>query len=82
MKRVQIYLEEEQYKRLRGMSKGKDMAKLVRDAIDKVYPLKDQASFNKILDDVAGIWKDRTDIDISRTGKKRNDYLNSVRISK
>lgn len=82
MKRVQIYLEEEQYQRLRGMSKGKDMARLVRDAIDKVYPLKDQASFNKILDNVAGIWKNRTDINISRKGEKRNAYLDSVRIGK
>ena len=82
MKRVQVYLEEEQYKRLRGMSKGKDMAKLIREAIDKVYPLKDQKSFQKVLDDVAGIWKGRTDINISRKGKKRNDYLDSVRIGK
>ena len=78
MKRLQIYLEDDQYLRLKDISHGRDLARLIRKAIDQVYPQKDSKTFKKVLDDVAGIWKNRTDIEISRKGKKRKDYLASI----
>lgn len=78
MKRVQIYLEDKQYKRLKSISNGRDLAKLIRQAIDIIYPERDISNFNRIIDNVAGIWKDRKDIKISRKSKTRKEYLASV----
>lgn len=78
MKRTQIYLTDEQYSNLSIESKKtkKTMSELIREAIQYRYNVKKEENFNKIVRDVCGIWKDRTDI------KSGIEYINNIRSDK
>lgn len=80
MKRFQINLEDRQYDLLAAMSNGRDMGRLIREALDKVYLQKnDKTEFRRVVNDVAGIWSDHKNLKISRKGRKRDEFINSVR---
>jgi len=78
MKRTQIYLTDEQYDNLSIESKRvkKTISELIREAIQHRYNVKKEEDFDKIVRDVSGIWKDRTDI------KSGIDYVNNIRSDK
>lgn len=64
MIRTQIYLTDQQRAELSAISKtlGKKQSELIREAIDRYI---DQASDKwrkSVLQEAAGIWKDRTDL--------------------
>jgi len=64
MVRTQVYLTERQRTELAVISKiaGKKQSELIREAIDRLIA---QASPNRrdiVLREVAGIWKERTDL--------------------
>ena len=64
MKRTQIYLTLEQWRELasRGKEEHKSIAKIIREAINKVYITKREVDFEHALDAATGIWAGRTDI--------------------
>lgn len=70
MIRTQIYLTDRQRTELDAISKssGKKQSELIREAVDRLI---DQESHNRrkiVLQEAAGIWKDRTDLlDFERT---------------
>lgn len=78
MKRTQIYLTDEQYDNLSIESKRvkKTISELIREAIQHRYNVKKEEDFDKIVRDVSGTWKDRTDI------KSGTDYVNNIRSDK
>ena len=64
MIRTQIYLTDQQRAKLSAISKtlGKKQSELIREAVDRYI---DQASDKwrkSVLQEAAGIWKDRTDL--------------------
>ncbi len=62
MQRTQIYLSDREIARLdrEGARTGKTRSRLIRDAIERTFPEEvDQAAFERVLNDVAGAWKDR-----------------------
>lgn len=64
MIRTQIYLTDQQRAELSAISKilGKKQSELIREAVDRYI---DQASDKwrkNVLQEAAGIWKDRTDL--------------------
>ena len=64
MIRTQIYLTDQQRAELSAISKilGKKQSELIREAVDRYI---DQAGNKRrkiVLQDAAGIWKDRTDL--------------------
>ncbi len=77
MVRTQVYLTERQRKALAALAKagGKKQSELIREAIDYLI---DQSSYRHkqaVLQEVAGIWKDRTDLpdfDMMRSEWDRN----------
>ncbi len=64
MKRSQVYLLDNQWQKLRALSKQhrESVAQLIRAAIDKVYEKKNDIDFELALRKGFGIWKKRTDI--------------------
>jgi hypothetical protein len=62
MQRTQIYLSDSDLERLDRESErtGRTRSRLIRDAIEHAYPGKaSPAEFERILNEVAGSWKDR-----------------------
>jgi chromosome segregation and condensation protein ScpB len=64
MVRTQIYLTERQRNELSAIAKtvGKKQSELIREAVDRLI---DEASCERretVLQEAAGIWKDRTDL--------------------
>jgi predicted transcriptional regulator len=62
MQRTQIYLSAADLARLDREAErtGRSRSRLIRDAIERSYPEKiSQAEFERIMDEVAGSWKDR-----------------------
>jgi metal-responsive CopG/Arc/MetJ family transcriptional regulator len=64
MIRTQIYLTDRQRAELAAISKssGKKQSELIREAVDSLI---DNAAHNRremVLQEAAGIWKDRTDL--------------------
>jgi len=78
MKRMQTYLNENQWRTLSLLSNRRhiSIAKLIRQAIDQTYTSKNQDHFSEALDSVAGMWADRTDIGLTE------EYLRSLREDK
>ena len=75
MVRTQIYLTESQREELAAIAKavGKKQSELIREAIDRFI---DQAGSNRrqaILQEAAGIWKDRTDLPDFKTTRTEWD---------
>jgi Arc/MetJ-type ribon-helix-helix transcriptional regulator len=64
MVRTQIYLTERQRDELSAIAKtvGKKQSELIREAVDRLI---DEASCDRrmtVLQEAAGLWKDRTDL--------------------
>ena len=68
MYRTQIYLSEEERRILQFLSKKKkkSMSQLIREAIDQTYCNQQKVGFIEALNNVAGIWKDRTDLEVEK----------------
>ena len=64
MVRTQIYLTENQRKKLATIAKsvGKKQSELIRDAIDWLIEQAGRGYREFVLRKTAGIWKDRTDL--------------------
>ena len=64
MVRTQIYLTENQRKELAHIAKssGKKQSELIREAIDKLISQSGSSHRELVLREVAGIWKNRTDL--------------------
>lgn len=64
MVRTQIYLTEEQRDELTALAKtsGKKQSELIREAIDRLLDQAGSSHREAVLREVAGIWKDRTDL--------------------
>ncbi len=74
MIRTQVYLTDRQRSDLTLLSKnkGKKQSELIRDAIDCFIEQASQQHRRKIINEAAGIWKDR--IDIPDFEKNRSDW--------
>ena len=64
MVRTQIYITENQRKKLAAIAEaeGKKQSQLIREAIDQLIDHASSEKRESVLQKVAGIWKDRTDI--------------------
>jgi predicted transcriptional regulator len=64
MVRTQIYLTEEERDGLDAIAKstGKKQSELIREAVDRFLDLRKGNRRVAILNDAAGMWKDRTDL--------------------
>ena len=64
MIRTQIYLTEYQRNKLATIAKsfGKKQSELIREAIDRLIDQTGKNHREMVLREVAGIWKDRTDL--------------------
>jgi chromosome segregation and condensation protein ScpB len=77
MVRTQIYITENQRIELAAMSKavGKNQSELIREAIDRLIAQEGPTKRERVLSEVAGIWKERTDLPgfaATRTGWDRD----------
>ena len=68
MKRTQLYLDEEMSRLLAAESRrrGTTVSGLVRDAVAAQYGTQVASDRRAIIDRLAGVWKDRDDIDTGR----------------
>ena len=64
MIRTQIYLTEQQRNELSTIAKsfGKKQSELIREAIDRLIEQAGKNHRELVLREIAGIWKDRTDL--------------------
>ena len=64
MVRTQIYLTERQRDELAAIAKtsGKKQSELIREAVDRLIDHASRRRREAVLREVAGIWKDRTDL--------------------
>lgn len=64
MVRTQIYLTEEEKSALNSISLqvGKKQSELIREAVDELIARYSDSRRQEILDNTAGIWKDRDDL--------------------
>lgn len=77
MVRTQIYLTEEEKIALQSLvsQSGKKQSELIREAIDNYINIYSQERRDRVIDKVAGLWKDRDDLpelDILRKSWERN----------
>jgi predicted ATPase len=80
MRRTQIYLPEDQWKELRTLSQRQStpVAALIRRALAQVYPVRHHSRFEHALDDVIGMWRDRSDLGATESyirALRRDDRL-------
>lgn len=73
MKRSQIYLSVDQWRRLSALSLQfrEPVSELIRKAIDRVYQGAGAPSLRESLRQAAGIWKDRRDLPPTRAYIRR-----------
>jgi hypothetical protein len=64
MVRTQIYLTNAERKRLAAVARstGKKQSELIREAVDRFLDLNEGSYRTAVIDDVAGIWRDRVDL--------------------
>lgn len=64
MVRTQIYLTEEERAGLVNVSKatGKKQSELIREAVDRFLDLAEGSQRDAVLQEVAGLWRDREDL--------------------
>ena len=64
MVRTQIYLTEEERKELDAMAKttGRKQSELIREAVDRFLDLSKDSRREAVLNDAAGMWKNRSDL--------------------
>lgn len=64
MVRTQVYLTEKEKTGLDKVSRasGKRQSELIREAVDKFLVVVEGSQRDAVLDEVAGLWKDRTDL--------------------
>ena len=64
MVRTQIYITERQRDELAAIAKagGKKQSELIRDAVDRLIDQSGRSRREAVLQESAGIWKDRTDL--------------------
>ena len=64
MVRTQIYLTDRQRNELAAIGKtpGKKQSELIREAVDRLIDQSGRQRREKVLREVAGIWKDRRDL--------------------
>jgi hypothetical protein len=64
MVRTQIYLTDRQRNELAaiGRTTGKKQSELIREAVDRLIDQSGHLRREKVLREVAGIWKDRRDL--------------------
>ena len=80
MVRTQIYLTVEEMSALKALSNrtGKKQSELIREAVDEFLVKQSQAGRHKVLNDVAGIWRDREDLpDFNELRKEWDRYNKS-----
>jgi transcriptional regulator of met regulon len=75
MKRTQLYIDDEEFKTLKRISKERavTVSELVRDAIRKAYTGQKPADAEMILREAAGLWKDRKDL------RSADEYVRTMR---
>ncbi|MBN1685020.1 MAG: ribbon-helix-helix protein, CopG family [Spirochaetales bacterium] len=64
MVRTQVYLTEDERKRLERITKltGKKQSELIREAVDEFLALKDDDQREAILNEAMGLWHKRRDL--------------------
>ena len=64
MVRTQVYLTEQEQQSLRNLAgmTGKSQSQLIRDAIDRLVEQSNVLPRKQILEEAAGMWKNRTDL--------------------
>ena len=80
MVRTQIYLTVEEMNALKALSNrtGKKQSELIREAVDEFLVKRSRASRQKVLNDIAGIWRDREDLpDFNELRNEWNRYNKS-----
>lgn len=77
MIRTQIYLTEQQRSELAMLSEiqVKKQSELIREAIDILIEQASQERRNKILNEAAGIWKNRSDVPDFKTIRSEWDRV-------
>ncbi len=64
MVRTQIYLTEEERAGLVALAKssGRKQSELIREAIDRFLILFDEVRYRAVMDNAAGMWRNRDDL--------------------
>jgi len=72
MVRTQIYLTEEERAGLVALAKssGKKQSELIREAIDRFLILFDEVRYRAVMDNAAGMWRDRDDLPDFRASRQ------------
>ncbi len=75
MVRTQIYLTKEERSGLIALAKtsGKKQSELIREAIDRFLALFDDVRYRAVMDNAAGMWKDRDDLPDFRASRRSWD---------
>jgi Arc/MetJ-type ribon-helix-helix transcriptional regulator len=75
MVRTQIYLTEEEHRKLRRLSRrrGASLSELIREAIDLMLLRSSAADRLQVLRQARGIWKDRADLPDFKTLREEWD---------
>lgn len=76
MHRTQIYFDDFEWSNLKllASNKNKSVSELIRNAVKSIYFKENKYDFDKALNDISGLWKDR-DVDSL-------EYVNSLRKSR
>lgn len=64
MWRTQVYLTEDEREGLRRLAKSTDrsQSELIREAVDRLLESADEDRRRKVVEEAAGMWRDRTDL--------------------